>query len=52
MKKVVCIFAVVAMSVGVYSCESDSNLEETDAVYELHVDALPDGEHAPSDGRD
>ena len=43
MKKVVLIAAVVLMSVGVYSCEKDSSVEDTQALYEnLDLDATDD----------
>ncbi len=51
MKKVVLIAAVVLMSVGVYSCEKDSSMEDTQALYEnLDIDATDD-EDQPSDDR-
>lgn len=51
MKKVVSIFAVMVMSIGLFSsCESDKNLNETDAVYDLQVDA-GDGDHIEGDQR-
>lgn len=43
MKKVLSVFAVVVMSVGLFSCEADSSVEETQALYELEeVDATDD----------
>ncbi len=51
MKKVVLIAAVVLMSVGVYSCEKDSSVEDTQALYEnFDVDAT-DGEESNTDDR-
>ncbi|WP_339709947.1 hypothetical protein [uncultured Kriegella sp.] len=53
MKKVVSIFAVLVMSFGLFSCEEDSNAEDTQALYEtLDVKAGGDEEHTPIDGRD
>jgi len=38
MKKVVSIFAVVVMSVGLFSsCESETNVADNDALYDVQV---------------
>ncbi|MEM7381345.1 MAG: hypothetical protein AAF361_09145 [Bacteroidota bacterium] len=34
MKKVLSIFAVAVMCVGLFSCEDESSIEETQALYE------------------
>ncbi|WP_373517987.1 hypothetical protein [Pricia sp.] len=40
MKKVVSIFAVLVMSVGLFtSCESETNVEDNDALYDVEVQA-------------
>ncbi len=40
MKKVVSIFAVVVMSVGLFSsCESETNVADDDALYNVEVQA-------------
>ncbi|MGB7393236.1 MAG: hypothetical protein WA913_02465 [Pricia sp.] len=45
MKKVASIFAVVVMSVGLFaSCESETSIEDSDALYELEVEANRDGD--------
>ncbi|MGB6150958.1 MAG: hypothetical protein WBG48_03110 [Pricia sp.] len=45
MKKVASIFAVVVMSVGLFtSCESETNVEESDALYDVEVNAATDGD--------
>ncbi|HET8737499.1 MAG TPA: hypothetical protein VFM69_12970 [Pricia sp.] len=51
MKKAVSIFAVVVMSVGLFTaCESETSIEESDALYELEVQA-GDGEMQEITGR-
>lgn len=40
MKKVVSIFAVVVMAFGMFSCQPESSVEETQALYDMQdVDA-------------
>ena len=48
MKKALSIFAVAVFSFGMFSCESDTNLDETKALYE--IDAC-DGCSDPPDHR-
>lgn len=51
MKKTVSILAVLVMSIGLFSCEADNNLEETQSLYEnLDTDAT-DGNEVKDDGR-
>lgn len=52
MKKVLSVLAVVVMSVGLFSCEADSSVEETQALYENlgEIDAT-DGNQVDDDGR-
>jgi len=50
MKKVASILAVLVMTIGMVSCETDNNLEETDALYELNVDAT-DGDNNDTERR-
>jgi len=52
MKKAVSIFAVLIMTFGMFSCEAETNLEETDAVYELNIDAAVDGDDIKTESRD
>lgn len=35
MKKVASIFAVVVMAVGMFSCQPESSVEETQALYDI-----------------
>ncbi|MDT7830670.1 hypothetical protein RQM65_18520 [Pricia sp. S334] len=40
MKKVASIFAVMVMSVGLFaSCESETKVDENDALYDVQIDA-------------
>lgn len=51
MKKAVSIFAVLVMSFGLFSsCEEDSSMEETQALYE-NINAGGDDQHVEVDGR-
>jgi len=52
MKKAVSIFAILIMTIGMFSCEAETNLEETDAVYELNIDAAVDGDDIKTESRD
>ena len=52
MKKVASILAVVVMSIGMFSCEAENNVQDTDAVYDLNIDASVDGDDIPQDERD
>ena len=49
MKKVLSVIAVVIMSVGMFSCQPESTVAETDALYD-NIDATDD-DIVPSDGR-
>lgn len=52
MKKVASIFAVVIMSVGLFtSCESETSVEDSDALYELDLRADRDKDYVPTTGR-
>ncbi|MEK6154288.1 hypothetical protein WIW50_13540 [Flavobacteriaceae bacterium 3-367] len=52
MKKTVSILAVLVMSIGLFSCEADNNLEETQSLYEnLDTDAT-DNDQVDDDGRE
>ena len=52
MKKVFGILAIAALSTGLFSCEKDTNMEETQALYEtLDINAT-DGCVVKTDGRD
>lgn len=48
MKKAVSIFAVLVLSIGLFSCEAEST-SETDALYDIQA---TDGDIIKSDGRD
>ncbi|HMB61819.1 MAG TPA: hypothetical protein VKN36_02020 [Eudoraea sp.] len=52
MKKVLSVFAVVVMSVGMFSCQPENTVAETDALYKNldNVDATDD-DIVPLDGR-
>ncbi|NAS13416.1 hypothetical protein [Poritiphilus flavus] len=53
MKKVLSIFAVAVMCVGLFSCEDDSSIEETQALYENLSDSdATDGGQVDNDDRD
>ncbi|WP_411030964.1 hypothetical protein [Spongiimicrobium sp. 3-5] len=52
MKKAASILAVVVMSIGMFSCESESSLEETQALYQdLGDENATDGQSTTTDGR-
>jgi hypothetical protein len=52
MKKAVSIFAVMVMSVGLFtSCESETSIEDSEALYELEVEASRDGDSVRTAGR-
>lgn len=45
MKKAASIFAVLVMSVGLFtSCESETSVDDNDALYEVEVQASTDGD--------
>jgi hypothetical protein len=53
MKKVLSVFAVLVMSIGLFSCEAETNLEDTQALYDnLDDSTRADGESSGGDGRD
>tara|TARA_R110002051_G_scaffold140837_5_gene213930 strand:+ start:2163 stop:2321 length:159 start_codon:yes stop_codon:yes gene_type:complete len=52
MKKVFGILAIAALSTGLYSCEAESNIEETQALYEKLDTNATDGEIVKTDDRD
>jgi len=53
MKKAVSIFAVLVMTIAMFtSCEDDSRVETTDALYDINVDASRDDEQHETEGRD
>lgn len=39
MKKALSILAVMVFSIGLFSCEADTNIEETDALFEVEESA-------------
>lgn len=43
MKKALSIFAVMVFSIGLFSCEADTNIEETDALFENIDESSCDG---------
>ncbi|QLG43819.1 hypothetical protein [Costertonia aggregata] len=43
MKKAVSILALALLSIGLFSCEAENNVDETQALYELDTNAT-DGE--------
>ncbi len=53
MKKVASIFAVLVMSVGLFtSCESETSVTDNDALYDVQVQASNDGDDIRTDRRD
>jgi len=53
MKKLMSIFAVVVMSIGLFSCEAENTVEETDALYEnLEDTTASDNEQVDNDARE
>ncbi len=45
MKKVISILAMIVLSIGLFSCEAENNIEETEALYDIEiVDATDDDE--------
>ncbi|NHF59274.1 hypothetical protein FK220_007980 [Flavobacteriaceae bacterium TP-CH-4] len=53
MKKVVLIAAVVLMNVGLYSCEKENTIDETQALYEnLEISANDDDSSETDDRED
>jgi len=53
MKKVLSIFAVALLTVGFYSCETETDVQDTEAMYEqLTIDQnATDSEEADKDSR-
>ncbi len=53
MKKAASIFAVLVMSLGLFtSCESDTSVADNDALYNVQVQASNDGDDIRTDRRD
>ncbi|WP_293295072.1 hypothetical protein [Allomuricauda sp.] len=54
MKKVFSILALAMLTVGFYSCESETDVQETEALFEqLTIDeSATDDDVMPPDGRD
>ena len=51
MKKAVSIFAVVVMALGMFSCQPENSVEETQALYDIQdVDANDDDQSQHSSG--
>ena len=44
MKKVLSILAVITLTIGLFSCEADSNIEETEALFDVEQNASDDEE--------
>ena len=53
MRKVVSILALALLTVGFYSCEADTDVQDTEATFkQLKVDqSATDGEETVNDGR-
>jgi hypothetical protein len=52
MKKAASIFAVLVMSVGLFtSCESETSVDDNDALYDVQVEASTDGDHVETTRR-
>ena len=42
MKKVLSILAIMTFTIGLFSCESDTNIEETEALFDVEQNASDD----------
>ena len=52
MKKVVLIAAIVLMNVGLYSCEKENTIDETQALYENLEISANDDDNSETDDRE
>ena len=52
MKKVISILAMVVLSIGMFSCEAENNVEETEALYNTETVDATDGNDVDPDKRD
>ncbi len=52
MKKVFGILAIAVLSTGLFSCEKDTTMDETQALYETMDTNATDGSVVKTDGRD
>ncbi len=51
MKKTLSILAIMVFTVGLFSCEADTNIEETEALFDVEQNATDGGEVA-DEGRE
>ncbi|MFK5972703.1 MAG: hypothetical protein QM485_05435 [Flavobacteriaceae bacterium] len=52
MKKAASIFAVVMMCIGMFSCQPESSVEETQALYDLQDTNSGGDQYNPTDERE
>ena len=50
MKKAFSILAVITLTIGLFSCEADTNIEETEALFDVEQNAT-DGQEDESEER-
>lgn len=51
MRKVVSVFAVAVMTMGLFSCEAETNVSETENLFESLEDREANGDNKSSDDR-
>ncbi len=51
MKKVVSIVAVAVLSLGMFSCEAETNVQDTESLFETLEQESTDGNNASEDER-
>ncbi|AWX46342.1 hypothetical protein HME9304_03375 [Flagellimonas maritima] len=51
MKKTLSIFAIALMTIGMFSCEAENDVQETESLFET-LDVSADGSPQPVDGDD
>ncbi|MDC6364929.1 MULTISPECIES: hypothetical protein [Flavobacteriaceae] len=51
MRKVVCILAVVAMGMGMMSCEADTDVQDTESLFEALDQESTDKSESDAEGR-
>lgn len=52
MKKTLCILAVMAMAAGLFSCEAETNVQETETFFESMDQNAIEGKKSNSDDRE
>lgn len=51
MRKVLSILALALLTVGFYSCETETDIQETEALFEQLDQNATDGQHSDDDDR-